>query len=689
MSSSSHMFPWSQDAHVWQGAEDNPGDDEVSGDEGKRFAEGSAAGDILAEFLLTLLLEGKMSAKTMCTICFWAKQSGAKGKASEFAYRPDLPPEQSGHYFRHVDTVNGVRMKDLAGSMYHMATPGLAKYDLSRTSHDMPVSLPHEVIADEINNTPGMLEEAQARADAREWPPQYYTNPVVRKAGLEVVLPLALYMDGISMTRNDSIFGVFLYSLQTLKRHLIAVFRKSFLCKCGCGGRCTLLPLWVLLHWSLTALANGKWPSRKHDGTPWAQADGQRAEQAGKRMYFRGCVLQVKADWAEFSKTLGFTSWASTLYPCPFCKMTKDDMYNVEGFSPVDTPWPPLTQEDMDRAAAACEVWVLLSEVQHKEVLAALQYEKSKTGPRGRGLVKDIPTLGLLRGDRLEPHAGMLDVATFDTLDRFPANVKFWRRNAETRVSFRNPLWDKAGLGLSVENLAVDILHTVYLGPALAFVSFCLWYFIDSDLWGLGQGQSRDTRWQVNVQHLRNLLRSYYSRCRRAEPDRSITELEDLTLNMMGAKKGALANFKAAETKHIVPWVVELLRSAPNIPGALRSNLVGAGQAMLALINCVDDGPPVLPPASVQLLHDQYKRCMKFFQLAGIRMRPKNHLMGHLVNRATTQGNPANYSTFEDEGLNAVLKLMGASAHRMVWEYRVFSSFSQWEGRKSAKRLRR
>jgi len=50
---------------------------------------GDAAGDILAYIVLTLVLEGNMSAKTMCTIAVWSARAGAEGKIRDFAYRPD------------------------------------------------------------------------------------------------------------------------------------------------------------------------------------------------------------------------------------------------------------------------------------------------------------------------------------------------------------------------------------------------------------------------------------------------------------------------------------------------------------------------------------------------------------------------------------------------------------------------
>lgn len=157
---------------------------------------------------------------------------------------------------------------------------------------------------------------------------------------------------------------------------------------------------------------------------------------------------------------------------------------------------------------------------------------------------------------------------------------------------------------------------------------------------------------------------------------------------MMGKRKGGTPNFKAAETKHVLPFVFELLGSTPQIPEPLRAYLLGATEALISLIRIMDDSPAVLSQKTIASLHDAYKKYMRCAALAKIPMKPKNHLLGHMIHRAAQAGNPRMYSTFEDEGLNHVLKLIGAAAHRSVWEYRVFVSFEQWEDRASAKRRR-
>lgn len=680
-SSGTRARPWETAGRGWERDREAQ---EAGLEEEDSPPEGAEAGDTLAEYLLQLLFDAKISATSLCTIAYWATRAGAQGKVVDYALNPN---SSSGHFMAKVDKVNGVRMVDVRKNMFHIDVPCLSKYDFSRSVHPMAVDPPHESLDKEVRDNPWILEETRRRTEAREWPPAFYDHCVVQRNAGEVVLPLAVYLDGISMTRNDSMIGVFVYSLTSLRRHLVAVYRKSALCKCGCGGRCSLYPLFAMMRWSFRALGDGRWPNAKHDNKAWTEQDGKRHTMAGRPLSVKAFVLFVKADWAEFTKTLGFASWASSLFPCPFCRETKEDLYKVAGFSLETSPWALLCHEDIERAMAACEVHVRLSRDQHKEVCAALRFDKGKQGARGRAVAVDLPALGLRKGDRLEATPTLLDVGSFDKITDYPVEATFWRRDSETRVAFRNPLWDSE-YGVTQDSLAIDILHTLFLGPALVLAGHVLWLFIDADVWGLGAGESREGRWQNNVQHLWMMIRSYYAEQRRLNPTKKLTELENLTLNMMGSKKGSLPNFKAVETKHIMPFCVQLLRDSTNLPGERRSLLLGAASALQNMIQTLDESPVLINASVGHTLCDQYKRFMGFCTVSGVPLKPKYHLLGHLLQRSVRVGNPRLYSTFEDEGLNGVLKAIGGVAHRAVWEYRVFSSFRQREDRACLKRRR-
>ena len=135
----------------------------------------------------------------------------------------------------------------------------------------------------------------------------------------------------------------------------------------------------------------------------------------------------------------------------------------MNGWSPISFPSSLTTHEQYQEACDSAEQRVITTEELYKTVLQALRYDKRKSGSRGRALIRAIPQLGLEAGDRLEPSDALPDVADFDNLAYFPVSATFWSMAKQTWATHRNPLFD-ARIGINIDILAVDILHTLSLG---------------------------------------------------------------------------------------------------------------------------------------------------------------------------------------------------------------------------------
>ena len=59
------------------------------------------------------------------------------------------------------------------------------------------------------------------------------------------------------------------------------------------------------------------------------------------------------------------------------------------------------------------------------KTVAALRLDKRKKRSAGRALIVSLPTLGLMRGDRREPGADLVDVCLIDEKADFPFQVAF------------------------------------------------------------------------------------------------------------------------------------------------------------------------------------------------------------------------------------------------------------------------
>lgn len=149
-------YAWEAEDHVWEREPGRSGFDD-SDNEPEPHPEGHGAGDILVEFLMSLHLDGKLSAKSLCTIGFWSSRAGALGSIKDYAHNPGDP--STGHFMRRIEAASGVKLSDMAKTMYHSKVPGLAKYDLSRTTHKMPITLPHESLGKEIQTHPEIFDK--------------------------------------------------------------------------------------------------------------------------------------------------------------------------------------------------------------------------------------------------------------------------------------------------------------------------------------------------------------------------------------------------------------------------------------------------------------------------------------------------------------------------------------------------
>ena len=174
-------------------------------------------------------------------------------------------------------------------------------------------------------------------------------------------------------------------------------------------------------------------------------------------------------------------------------------------------------------------------------------------------LIVDIPRLSLRQGDRLEPHRGLQDTWLFDSIDTFPCAVLFWRPSHETRARHRLPRFDPS-VGITVDTLMVDKLHTLYLGPAQTWSCHALWRLILVDAFNVGG--TAEHYFPLAVAQIKNELWAWYRDAKRRRPAEELTQVHNFTLSMLGNKPTSQAlGTKAAETKGLLPVALSLLEN--------------------------------------------------------------------------------------------------------------------------------
>ena len=295
------------------------------------------AGEELVEMLCYLKITGVLSAKMACVLAWWAAKAGATGEVAKLGVRPDKT--QTGAYSKHFDTWSGSGPKSMA--TYPVSLGRKLRFEASRRWDQLPMRLPHQALQEELNVDGEDLNEAlQEATRTSELPVHYIQHPAVRAAGPGLIHPATLYLDGVPYSRRDTVLGVWVQLMYSQKRHLCFSIRKSELCGCGCRGQCSLGPMFDALAWDLETMLRGTAPNVNHNGGPLTENDAGLVSIRGSSIGFRALVVAVKADWSEWTHTMGFPSWADSRSPCPLCFALLLGMCEHDGFSPSSMPPP-------------------------------------------------------------------------------------------------------------------------------------------------------------------------------------------------------------------------------------------------------------------------------------------------------------------------------------------------------------
>ena len=493
------------------------------------------------EYLLWNNQRGHMTAKQICTVAFWASQAGATGM-DVLAVNPE---SSGGNFQKKVDQFVGNTQGSPKGSTYVVQVPAMIHSTGSREVWDLHTMPPHEVLGSASEGEITSMTQQLRKTLANEEMPSVYTDHPIVKSALpeELVMPLALFMDGVRYGKKGSILGVTIQSiLPGSRKYLSVVVRKAIACSCGCGRWCTLFPIFLMLKWSLECLGKGEWPHFNHLGESWdAVGDAVRGARAGGKLPFKGALVQIRCDWMELAHTLGFPSWKSGKHPCMLCKVSHEQMHKALSRKPSLVPfrWPLKGWEDYCSACQDCEQ---VLENPSLTVCKALptKMETRQKGKAGAGftLTATIAKTCLKPGDRFEPTEGGL--SDWQQIDgrKHEGKICFWRPAAETMAKHRNPLFQQS-LGTDLWNvIAVDAMHTWSLGIFQQFLAGLLWAILDTNLFLRGGGAREDKNRRAMAE-MNKLLLDFYRRVDTAEPGHRPSRME-LRIEALGKKRNQL-----------------------------------------------------------------------------------------------------------------------------------------------------
>ena len=159
----------------------------------------------------------------------------------------------------------------------------------------------------------------------------------------------------------------------------------------------------------------------------------------------------------------------------------------------------------------------------------------------------------------------------------------------------------------------------------------------------------------------------------------------NLTLKMLGKKSKPLLTAKAAETKGLLEFVVLQLQERRAVLETLKpkNRLVGellleAGISALKFEHLLKQLPLDINESGRQELSSSFNHFIQCYWKAGGEVKPKVHMMRHLIRRSSGLGNPRSYSQFRNESVNGVLARIARSCHRRSWNIMVHKKSCSW-----------
>ena len=635
----------------------------------KRVAECSA---ILLEMLIKLKMQGKLSAKDVCSLVYWGKGAGLQGVVCTLAKDPNLT---GGHFSEHFDAITGLKEGMQSEDLIMLDIPGRNRCDSESSTVPICACLGHMALARELSQVPDFAEKHSAKI--LEFGSMHWENPFVLEKGKRVI-PLGMCLDGVAFGHDnrDGVLGIWLINLITRRRHLLLPLRKCMRCNCGCKGWCSLYYAWSFVSWNLCILRSGIYPSKRFGERSWVDGTtaGDRCEAlAGTAIGFLATVVILKADWSDAARSLGLPNWQHAYHPCFKCFAQLLELYLIDD-SRMTLPRPLKTQADYLRYCDEAETLVKINSSEElSELLGCLNYVDKKKDVHGRELDRDIPKWNLRSGMRLTPTPDLLNVAELDNLvSHFPTtgiNLVFWKHSRCSMTIHRNPLFSEA-TGVTIDMICVDELHTMHSGIFPCFIP-CVWYeLMDADVWCLLKpGMSTLQFYELCMTAIQNEFNIW-----RLEAPEGGT-VHALTLASLGPRDSPLlkGGIKAHECGVLLHFTVHLLRK---FIGRISDAYLDAGECLENYLVVTRANGPIIPATDQELLISSAFRLLGACDSCHVELKPEFHLALHLVLEIKRFGNPRFSGTWVDEGLHCELGVVCEHAHSAVWSKRIMAVFA-------------
>ena len=186
------------------------------------------------------------------------------------------------------------------------------------------MQLIHEVVAVLLKN--GLKEKLLDRSNMDPLSLQHLIH-CETSAGVDEMLGLGIWGDGAPTQWNrDETIDVISLSLPGSKdysglRIPLVILPHSRTCSE------TWHDIFAIIKWSLSILAGGRWPTKRHDGTPWNDTDKSRKTP---RKLILSVLVESRQDWKFAAEVFGFPTHRSAEGICWRCHCTSQNVTRAQ-----------------------------------------------------------------------------------------------------------------------------------------------------------------------------------------------------------------------------------------------------------------------------------------------------------------------------------------------------------------------
>jgi hypothetical protein len=141
------------------------------------------------------------------------------------------------------------------------------------------------------------------------------------------LVPVGLWMDGTpcNFDRSDTLESVTISlpgneALEQMRIPICGVLKRHMV------NEQTIDDILAVVAWSFRCAADGHFPVRRHDGSPFRSVgvDAIRAKQAGTQLAVKALCTEVRGDWKMYKETLRLPGWQEKHNCCYKCHADKE-----------------------------------------------------------------------------------------------------------------------------------------------------------------------------------------------------------------------------------------------------------------------------------------------------------------------------------------------------------------------------